>query len=267
MKSTKNNSLLWRIEHPEIQSPTYLFGTMHVRDARAFARIETIQQYISQCDKFAAEFDLSESNETRYTEAILLPEGQVLTNMLPPKIYKKLAKIFSRETGHELQAMLQYKPIAILNVLTEAQFRREERDSLDDTLYQFAQIQAKKICGLETFEEQLQILAKLDDNEQIRQLARAAKNFSSLRRQIKKSINAYCSGDLSRIHQIVKKANNSAQRKLLLRERNTIMVERLFAQAETGSLFAAVGAAHLAGKHGMLRLLRQKGCKIMPVKY
>ena len=41
----------------------------------------------------------------------------------------------------------------------------------------------------------------------------------------------------------------------LLARRNTIMVKRMRAQIEAGNAFIAIGAAHLAGEHGLLRLL------------
>jgi uncharacterized protein YbaP (TraB family) len=266
MKNKQKHTLLWRIEHEDLAEPCYLFGTMHVRDARAFVGVEQIKQYISQCDVFASEFDLSEADQTRYTNAIILAEGKKLKDFFDAKMYKKLAKVFRRETGRNISEVNFLKPIAVSNILTEAQFSREENDSLDDTLYQFAQTQSKQIIGLETFDEQLDILGSIPEESQLKSLRQAARNFGRVRRQIKKSVDAYCNGDLPKIYKTVKKSN-SGQHKLLLSNRNEIMSERIWAAAKNGSLFAAVGAAHLGGKIGLLQLMRKKGCKISPIKY
>jgi uncharacterized protein YbaP (TraB family) len=54
-------------------------------------------------------------------------------------------------------------------------------------------------------------------------------------------------------------------RKLLLYERNTIMAERFAEIARQESLFCAVGAGHLSGKKGLLRLLKKEGFKVRPI--
>jgi hypothetical protein len=46
-------------------------------------------------------------------------------------------------------------------------------------------------------------------------------------------------------------------------ERNLRMVDRLHEPFAEGGLFVAVGALHLPGEKGMLRLLEQRGYKIV----
>jgi uncharacterized protein YbaP (TraB family) len=259
-------TLLWRIEHEGIKSPCYLFGTMHVRDARAFVGVEQIKQYIAQCESFASEFDLNEADRELYSSSLVLGEGRQLADLFKAQEYKKLAKVFKRETGQELKYFSYLKPIAISNILAEAQFSREENDSLDDTLYQFAQTQSKKILGLETFDEQLAILANISEESQLKSLRMAATNFERVRRQIQKSVDAYCSANLLKVYKTVKKANSS-QHKLLLKERNKIMAERIWAAAADSSIFVAVGAAHLGGKIGLLQEMRVRGAKLSPIRY
>jgi uncharacterized protein len=52
----------------------------------------------------------------------------------------------------------------------------------------------------------------------------------------------------------------------LLDERNVVMAERSLEQARQGSVFIAVGAAHLAGKNGLLQAFRQAGFKVTAIK-
>ena len=52
--------MLWRITPPHGGPDSYLFGTMHVRDLRAFEWLETAQNHLAQCEVFATEFDFNE---------------------------------------------------------------------------------------------------------------------------------------------------------------------------------------------------------------
>ena len=68
---------------------------------------------------------------------------------------------------------------------------------------------------------------------------------------------------------ILKKVKKTAgsMRDALLYDRNIIMADRIEELGSQSSLFAAIGAGHLGGKKGVLRLLKQKGCEIIPVNY
>jgi len=51
----------------------------------------------------------------------------------------------------------------------------------------------------------------------------------------------------------------------MITNRNVIMARSIDSLARTGSLFSAIGAAHLAGKDGVIQLLRNKGYTVKPI--
>ncbi len=265
MKKNKK-TLLWRIEHDNLKAPCYVFGTMHVSDERAFGRLDALQQHIQQCDTFAAEFDLTQANSEQLAAALVLPDGKTLDSFMSPKIYAKLAKVFEKEIGVPLEKFKYHKPLAISNMLTEAQFANDRAASLDETLYQFAQLQHKQIVGLESFEGQIHILQRLPYKTQVSALKTVATNFPRVRRQVKKTTQAYLQADLDKILAIVKRTSGD-MRQLVLYQRNETMAQRIWEIATTQSLFAAIGAGHLAGGKGVLRLLKKRGCQLTPIHY
>jgi uncharacterized protein YbaP (TraB family) len=62
------------------------------------------------------------------------------------------------------------------------------------------------------------------------------------------------------------KKNAKGLRKMMLYHRNEVMAGRIAALARQQSLFAAIGAGHLLGGKGVLRLLKKEGLKVVPVQ-
>lgn len=264
--TNKKHSLLWQISGQDIVGPSYLFGTMHVRDNRAFRNIEFLEECIHNCSAFAAEFDLQDSDPQRLQQAASLPHGSTLKDYLNPRIYKKLEHLLLRETGHQLEHLKHSSPILLFNLISESQFQDDNAEALDSALYNMAQSADKNLMGLETFEEQMSVFSKVDLEDQCRSLKKMATHFISFKREIKKTSELYIQGDLQKL---LKKAKRSigGMRRVLLYDRNVIMVERFETFSKEQSLFAAIGAGHLGGKKGVLRLLKKKGYTIKPVHY
>ncbi len=74
----------------------------------------------------------------------------------------------------------------------------------------------------------------------------------------------YADGEIQALYQSAKK-DAKGMRKILLYRRNKLMAKRFGEIARTQSLFCAVGAGHLAGGKGMLRLLKKAGFKVKPI--
>ena len=260
----KKNSLLWRIEHPEANAPSYVFGTMHVRDGRAFRFREMVEQKITECEAYAAEVSFEEMNQGVMADAMDLPEGQTLPQLMKPKVYKRLRKLFEKQTGLPLELFDNNLPLFVSNLLTERLLASDMPESLDATLWNYARQLNKITLGIESFAEQLQILASISLEYQLKSLRWMVKNFKRYRQQLRQLTRLY---EEARIHQLYQSTRKQAKgmRKVLLFDRNQIMAERIAQLALEQSLFTSVGAGHLAGKKGVLRLLKHQGFKVRPV--
>lgn len=253
---------LWQIEPPAAPAPSYLFGTMHVRDGRAFGQWPRVREAIDACDTFATEFLLDEAQAGWIFQATDLPSLADLH--LSDPAFRKLAHSLQRALGVDLYALQHLPPLFIVNLLSERMLQSDRAAALDATLYAYAREQGKPCYGLETFAEQLRILARIPPRQQLKALKRFGATISNQRRQLQRNLAQYERADLAGLYRSVR-AQTGGYRRLLLYDRNRHMSEALLALARDQTLFAAVGAGHLPGGKGMLRLLKQAGCRVSPV--
>ena len=260
----KKHTLLWKIEGKQLPAASYLFGTMHVKDKRAFRFQEQVYTKIQECTAFATEFNFEEIENGISAESMDLPDGQTLVTLIPPKKYKKINKIFKKAVGVDLAMFNTGLPILITNVLSERILSADMPHSLDMHLFQFAKEQEKITLGIETYQEQLDILKKIPIDFQIKSLLWAGKNFKRFRKQLLTTTKVYESANINKIYKAAHKSSKGL-RKLLLFDRNVIMADRIAAMAKEQGIFCAIGAGHLGGKKGVIRLLKQAGLKVKPV--
>ncbi len=271
-KKNKNNTLLWRLEGEHLPEASYLFGTMHVKDQRAFGMLDTIYSCINECASFATEFNLEEANHRLGSTAMDLPDGKTLDQLIKPKVYRKLQKIFIKTTGLDLDLFKNVRPLLITSLLSERILSEDMPTSLDETLWQYARDQEKIVLGIETYEEQIAILQRIPIEYQLKSLIWAGKNFKRFRRQLLKMTSMYEEADLQKLHKAARKSakglRKSAKglRKIMIYDRNIVMADRIIQMTKEQSLFAAVGAGHLGGKKGVLKLLKERGLKVKGVR-
>lgn len=265
MKKQKQ-SLLWQVQGGNIKEPSYFFGTMHVRDKQAFRGLDFLKSCIQKCDAFAAEFNLNDADPTAMQEATQLPNGQRLEDLFSPNTYKKLAKVVQKSTEYSIEQFQHSSPFLLLNFISEAQFGTDNQQALDSTLFEFAARENKILLGLESFEQQIAIFGKIDLQQQCRSLKKVAHNFEAFSKDLKKTAQYYIQGDIQKLQKKAKRSIGNMKR-VLLYDRNVKMVDSFEKIAAQQSLFAAVGAGHLAGQKGVLRLLKKRGYTVTPVIY
>lgn len=259
------NSLLWQITPVNDSPSSYLFGTMHVRDARAFGWLETALDYLADCAVFATEFDFSETDSLALAEVLRLPDGASLHQLLKPGTWKNLEHYALQRLGVTAAHFDRQHPMIVSTTLTALFMAEEAAYSLDETLWHAAQAAGKRCTGVETFGEQLQTLQKIPLEQHVKGLTWLLKNFGRQRRRLHKMMDMYAHGDLQSLYQAAKK-DAKGLRKVLLYDRNQLMTKRFAEIARSESLFCAVGAGHLAGQRGMLRLLKKAGFQVRPVE-
>jgi len=257
-------SLLWQISPANGGAPSYLFGTMHVRDARAFGWLGPALHYLEQCAVFATEFDFSDTDGAAIAEALRLPEKVTLDQLLPRSAWKNLDHYARKRLGVTAEVLKHQHPMLVSTALTGAFMAEEEAHSLDETLWHAAQAANKQCTGVETFAEQLQTLRNISLDQHLQSLTWLLKNFGRQRRRLQKMMRLYADGDLQRLYQSAKK-DAKGLRRVLLYDRNALMAGRFADIAHSQALFCAVGAGHLAGQKGLLRLLKKAGFQVRPI--
>jgi uncharacterized protein YbaP (TraB family) len=258
--SKPNYSLLWKIERNDLAKPSYLFGTMHLKDKRVFEFSDSVLVKLLSSDLLALELDFDTLN------------AQLIKNMFE-KAEKRIfqTELFSDEELKEVEKKTSKFGLA-RKMFKNKSFRQirdildrmspDEKETmpvfLDAYLYNFALNHQIKTIGLERVEEQLSLKDSIQDEEtkaNLKDLIDSLPKFLSLKAEL---VELYRSGDIQEIYRMYRKLNLSYE-DILLDKRNVVMVDRMEGLLSKQSVFTAVGCAHLPGPNGIIELLRAKG--------
>ena len=264
--SEVGNGLLWRVHKPQ-HPVSYLFGTIHVDDKRVKQLNSTIKRRFDESKTLCLEILPDRETQVGIGLAMLLPEDQSLDEILGESLFNRLSLELNRIGMSPLEA-IRLKPWAAMIILSRPESTGGY--ALDEQLYHWGNHQYKKLCALESLQEQLSIFDELDHKDQISLLKDTLDNVSELKALNEELILAYLSGNLDEIyrHSLEMEGGNSELairlRERLIDKRNSLMADRLQTVLDKGHAFIAVGALHLPGEKGLIQLLRNSGYIVTP---
>ncbi|HME98495.1 MAG TPA: TraB/GumN family protein, partial [Terriglobia bacterium] len=87
---------LWRIEGPV---PSYLYGTVHVPDARVLELPEVVRRALSAADVFNAEIPLDGATQLSMMSKIMLPPGQDLRSVVGEDVFARVTRVVGKVLG------------------------------------------------------------------------------------------------------------------------------------------------------------------------
>ncbi len=264
MAVSKRESVLWAVYDPEMDRTSYLMGTMHLKSSKAYSYALLAEKYVPLTDSYAGEMNLDAAEQADLHQYFRFLPDQSLSDFYTKRQYKRMSSIFYKVTGTKLSQVENLKPMAISNIIAESFVDVENELALDHHLWNYALKLDKELYGLESVQDQIEILASIPMKYQVTSLKQVLRNVNKYGKSITILGNLYAEG---RFHKLYRKSKKSlgSLRLLMLYRRNKNMVNRFVELSADMSLFAAVGAAHLAGKNGMLHLLTDKGFQITPI--
>lgn len=258
------NSLLWSLEKNGITS--YVYGSVHIQDSKAFQFTPYLVPYIQQVDVFAAELDFDDIQAQMRLQDN--EEEQVTWSyrrQLKPKANHKLTALLKRAFGLDLGKVDHLSPIMLVQQLTVMSLGKDVPYNLDLYLWNMAKEYSCKCIGLETWEEQSEIYQEMERQAEMKELYRLTRNVSAFKKSIKSVIDLYVEQDINSLYKKTRKTLGP-YRKIMINHRNQILVDRFEEIASNEAVFTTVGAAHLAGEFGVLRGLKHRGFKVVPVE-
>lgn len=238
---------------------------MHSNAPDAYTHIDAILSALDQCDAFAAEFPLDEKEHLHLGEFGLFPEGQSLRDYLTPKQLDRLQRTLWKYLRIDIRFFQRLLPLLLTQIIDEKLLAsaQSDRPALDQFLWDYARAQEKSLLGIETHAEQMAILAAIPPKLQVRGLLQLSRNLRAHRQGLLDMVRLYALNDHHRLYLSARRSSGTL-RKLLLLQRNAVMADRIAAQARQQPTFFAIGAAHLGGGKGVLRLLKQQGLHVQP---
>jgi uncharacterized protein YbaP (TraB family) len=263
-KATRKQSLLWKATNIDTGKASYIFGTVHLRDSKVFFLIDQIKSLIDICDIFIAEYNLDDSGESEIMKALQMPGGKHVKDHLDTRKFKKIHTKILKAFNLDIEKWGFLKPMVIENMITESLFETDYEHPMDFDLWQHAKNNGKITIGAESTKSQISIMNNLPIREQIRSLIGIAKNTYKFKKKIKKTIDLY---EQQKISQLYRSAAGSLgkMKKTLVYERNNKIAKKMLKYADESAVFVAVGAGHLSGRYGILRIIRQNGFTLKPI--
>ena len=265
---TEQKGLLWKIER-DGTSPSFLLGTMHSEDARVLKVAPEVQRAFDVSASFTMEVVLDTQAIVETAQAMVFSDGRDLKTVLGSELYNKIVPLMVQH-GVPETVLPTFKPWAIF--LTLSMPPAKTGVFLDAALYDAALAQKKAVHGLESVQEQLSIFDRMTVEEQSQLVADAVKHSGELKAVFEEMIGVYLKRDLSGLQALNDKYTASDDSKLeqklmaeLIDARNLRMLERMAPRLKEGKAFVAVGALHLPGERGLLRLLERQGYRVSAV--
>lgn len=267
--------LLWEITGPDVKSPSYLYGTIHVKDARVFNFIDSVYVGIDQTEAFALELDpdsmmvfLLQYLNTEIEKHLGGGEGEEESNgnsirdLLTDEEYNELNQRVFQEVGLQLNQFEGKSPAVLRRMLGEGLTNHEQKKTFVDAyLYELARGQQKEILGVEEIADQMGVLDDLQDKWSREELL-ALINRGEGALQMEDLIQLYTKGNINEMYRLL---NSSESFDEVFIRRNIKMASEISRMVKRKSTFIAVGAGHLAGDGGLIDLLRKDGLSLRQV--
>ncbi|MEO5584571.1 MAG: TraB/GumN family protein [Flavobacteriales bacterium] len=261
-------ALLWKISGQGLSRPSYIVGTIHSRDARAFGQVPQLLEIIKGQDAVAGELDLTSAfgASLDLAMAMMMPEGKELEDLYSKPKYKRVQEAVQQELGPMAMMAGRIKPFFLMAMLSETAMREDSAMVLDQYLEQKAKAMGKDVLGIETAEEQMAAVNDLPLQEQADMLYELVEH-DLYRADMERMMDAYAAQDLDRLTKIATLGGLSDKFSArLLTDRNKVMTQRVDSLMQGGRTFLfAVGAAHLPQEQGLLEQLRRMGYAVEPV--
>ncbi len=282
-----NAQLLYKISGNGLEKPSYIVGTYHLAPGNFADSIPGLKDAFASCKQIYGELDmqdaLSDENRDKLEKAQLLPEGTTLSSLLTKEQMDRVNALMRETIGADMtNPMLaaqfdKMTPTALSTTLTVFAFIKKSpnfnpMNLLDSHLQLLAQKQGMVIKGLETVDFQVEVLYGSSLEKQVEELMCVVDNFDDVVEMAEFVTAAYFSQDLDQLLDVTNEegegpcASSPESNDNLIYNRNANWVKAMPDIMRQAPTFFAVGAAHLCGDRGVLRLLEQAGYKIEGVK-
>jgi uncharacterized protein YbaP (TraB family) len=265
------NPAMWIVRDKD--TTIYLFGTVHVLRPGLNWLKGDIKTAFDASDELVIEVQEPAdpaAMQATVTKLASNPQGVTLRSLLTPPVLTKYEKALGTLNIPPV-ALDQYEPWFASVTLTTLPLMMQGYDlnsGAEKVLMSAAKAQDKPVGQLETVEQQLGIFDSLSTEEQVAFLDVTLDAVPEVTTQIDALVDAWGKGDQATLDKLMNEGMESypGLYDALLTNRNANWVKWIKARMDKpGTVFMAVGAAHLVGKDSVQAQLAKEGIQSVQV--
>lgn len=258
---------LWAVKHAD--TTIYLFGTVHLLPNDTAWRYPALDKALA--DSRTLYIELTDDDQANMAGLVLnygLDPEHPLSGVLDPAelLQLKTAATLAGVPGG-MQTLNMMRPwLAALTLATAPLLKAglDPQHGVDKQLKAQMLAAGKPVLGLETAEQQIRFLADMPEPTQLAFLQSALKDIEKGPAVLTELIDAWKAGDTKRIARIedqdMRRESPALYQRLLV-QRNQTWAAKIgdLLRHQPGTIFIAVGAAHLAGPDSVQAQLHKLG--------
>ena len=268
--SEDSPSLLYKVTGKGLAQPSYIFGTFHAICSSEMVPFEKLDTYLTQSDQLMMEIDMDDAVEMgSMGKALIIPDGKTIKDFMTAEQFAKVDAMITNLLGYSAENVKMVKPSMLMVLaVTSPKAIGCTPTIYDLSLMQNAVAKKKPVVGLETVASQIKVIDSKPLDKQAKDLYEMAADPEKSIKELKKMMAVYKAGDAEKLFELTESMMTSDKefQSRLLDERNIAWIPKLEAAFKEKPTFVAVGAGHLGGKNGVIKLLRKNGYKVTTVK-
>ncbi len=261
-------NFLWEVSKGK--SAVFLLGSIHVAKKDIYPLSPVIETAFDFSDTLAVEANVL-AGESREAQILMLQEGSYpMWDSLSKNVSTETFKLINEklaEIESPIRDVERFRPWMVSLLFTGIKLQQlgfTAENGIDVHFLKKAGGK-KKIIELESTLEQLKILGSFSKKEEEDFLLYTLADLERVESQVGEMFDFWARGDPEGLNSVLMKFRKdrpglSGIMKKLLGDRNERMVKKIegFLSGGEGRYFVVVGAAHLVGEDGIIRMLKNK---------
>lgn len=261
-------SLLWKISGNGLEKPSFLFGTIHMSCDATISPL--VQKAMDDTAQLYLELDMDEPGlQMGLIQGMMMTDGKTVSSYLSAEDRALVDSFLKEKAGAGLDMLDTMKPI-MLSMMTLPSLLSCPVKSVEQELMKISSAQSEELFGLESVQDQLDALNAVPVEEQVSELLKSVKgNLEKDKQELMQLMAVYQVQDIELMLRLSEESENVTTSKYgadLLDNRNKKWIPKIASVAKEKPTMFAVGAAHLAGENGVIRLLRKQGFTVEAVR-
>lgn len=269
--SEGNGGFLWKVNHGGTE--LYLQGTIHVGDESFYPLNDYSEEAYAAADVIMPEVDLNNVDFVETQRLIMenatYENDETIEDYISAESYEKLTEIFAKYGVPDMTMLQIYQPWYLELLMTTFSLQTSGYDAefgVDQYFLDRAEEDGKQVVELESFEEQVDVLAGFSLEQQAIALTAAIDNFDQMEEELEQLVGHWLEGNLDGLELPEEQYEGFDEYMRALNEvRNIDMAEKLdqiLAEDSGQTYFVIVGALHFVEEPSIISILEEKGYEV-----